>query len=132
MAITGIDHATGPVGPDTVPGPGARPARQRRPQVSGPEFGRRVLILAFGLVQLLIGLRIVLLVLDMPGSNSLVAGILDLSQTLVGPFEAILSSDALHAPAGFLDLAAILALLVWTILEIAVLRVIGILGREPA
>jgi hypothetical protein len=132
MATTSVDRPIAATGPDSAARRVASTDGRRATQVSGPEFGRRILILVFGLIQAVIGLRIVLLLVDVRGPNHLVSGVLDLSQTLVGPFEALLRADALHATGAYLDLAGILALIGWTILEVVVLRAIRTLGREPA
>ena len=95
-----------------------------------PELGRRIIVLVFGLIQLVIGARFVLLLLDARESNGLVSGILDLSQVFVAPFEGILRTDALHAGGSTFDVAAIVALVGWTILELVVIWAIGIFRRE--
>ena len=99
---------------------------------SGNETARRVVIFVFGIVQAVILLRIVFLMLDARESNGLVSGILDLSQVFVAPFEGILHTNALTAGGSTLDVAAIVALVGWTILEFLVIAAIGIFRREPA
>ncbi|MDP9468355.1 MAG: YggT family protein [Chloroflexota bacterium] len=94
-------------------------------------MGRRVVILLFGLIQIVIGLRIVLLVMDAREGNALVSFILDFSQLFVGPFDGILKTNALEAGGSILDLAAIVALVGWTILELIVLWTIGLFRRQP-
>jgi hypothetical protein len=106
--------------------------RTTRTGPGGSEFARRVVVLVFGLVQLLIGARIVLLLLDAREANALVSGILNLSQVFVAPFNGILNTDALTKGGSVLDLAAIVAFVGWTILELIVLWAIGIFRREPA
>jgi prepilin signal peptidase PulO-like enzyme (type II secretory pathway) len=96
-----------------------------------PEMIRRVVILVFGLIQIVIGARIVLLLLDAREGNALVAGILDVSRVFVAPFEGILQSDAIGRGGSVLDIAAIVAFVGWTILELIVLWVVGIFRREP-
>ncbi len=98
----------------------------------GAEFARRVLILIFGLIQIVIGLRIVLLLLDARTGNDIVSAILNISQVFVAPFEGILRTDAIHAAGSTIDGAAIVAFVGWTILEAIVLWAIGIFRREPA
>ena len=128
------------VPPPTEPGP-EPPVRQtvrtdsRRITTAGPagpELARRVVVLVFGLIQLLIAARIVLLLLDAREGNVLVSGVLDLSQLFVAPFEGILRTDALQSAGSILDITAIVALVGWTILELIVLWVIGIFRRSPA
>lgn len=99
---------------------------------SGSEMGRRIAVLVFGLIQIIIGARFVLLLLDAREGNGLVSGILNLSQVFVGPFEGILRTDALHAAGSTLDMTAIVAMVGWTILEFIVLKSIAIFRREPA
>jgi hypothetical protein len=120
---------------DTSPAPGA-PLGQRtvvgetvRRTPSGPEYARRVVVFVFGILQLLIVLRIVLLLVADRG-NSLVRGIIDISGVLVAPFEGILRTDALKAGGSVLDLAAVVALVGWTILELIIVAGIGIARRE--
>jgi hypothetical protein len=99
---------------------------------SGGETARRVAILAFGIIQLLIVTRIVLLLIDAQESNALVSAIYSFSQLFVAPFEGILGTDALAASGSILDLAALVALAGWSILELIVLWAINIFRREPA
>jgi hypothetical protein len=103
---------------------------QSRP--SGGELARRVVVLIFGLIQILIALRIVLLLLDAREANALVRGILDLSQVFVAPFEGILRTDALRSRGSILDVAAIVAFVGWTIIELIVIWIVSIFRREPA
>jgi hypothetical protein len=98
----------------------------------GAELGRRVVVLVFGLIQIVIGLRVVLLVLDAREGNPLVSGILNLSQVFVAPFDGVLHTNALHSGGSILDLAAIAALVGWSVLELIVLWAIGIFRAEPA
>jgi hypothetical protein len=99
---------------------------------SGGELARRIVILLFGLIQVVIGLRILLLLINAREANDLVSLILDVSQIFVGPFEGILRTDALNASGSTLDLAAIVAFVGWTVLELIVLWVVNIFRREPA
>ena len=97
-----------------------------------PELGRRIVVLVFGLIQLVIGARIVLLLLDAREANGLVQGILNLSQVFVAPFEGILRTDALRAGGSILDVAAIVAIVGWTLLELIVIWAVGIFRRQQA
>ena len=96
------------------------------------EFARRVIIVVFGLIQIVIVARIVLILLDARQGNDLVAAILNVSQVFVAPFEGILQTDSLHAAGSTLDIAAILAFVGWTILELIVIWAVGIFRRTPA
>ncbi len=98
----------------------------------GPEFIRRVVVLLFGLIQLVIGLRFVLLLLDAREANGLVSGILNISQVFVAPFDGILRTDNLHAAGSVFDITAIVAFVGWTILEFVVIWAVGIFRRDQA
>lgn len=127
-----------PAGQETVPagtGPTVMRTESRSTSTSrpgGPELTRRIVVLLFGLVQVVIGLRFVLLLLDAREGNDLVAGILSLSQLFVAPFEGVLRTDALSSAGSILDVTAIVAFIGWTVLELIVLWVVGIYRREPA
>ena len=98
----------------------------------GPETIRRVIVLIFGLIQIVIGARFVLLLLDAREANGLVSGILNISQIFVAPFNGILGTDSLHAAGSVLDVTAIVAFVGWTILELIIIWAVGIFRREPA
>jgi hypothetical protein len=95
-------------------------------------MGRRIAVLLFGLIQVVIGARFVLLVLDAREANGLVSGILNLSQLFVAPFEGILRTDALHTAGSTFDITAVVAFIGWTVLELIVIWALGIFRREPA
>ena len=135
MAIDQVDRTvvtqepTGPAGQETVR------TDSRHTTTSGPgasEMSRRIIVLVFGLIQIVIGARIVLLLLDAREANGLVAGILNVSQVFVAPFEGILRTDSLKAAGSVLDITAIVALVGITIVELIVLWAVAIFRREPA
>ncbi|HJW21678.1 MAG TPA: hypothetical protein VJ506_04535 [Candidatus Limnocylindrales bacterium] len=97
---------------------------------SGGELGRRLVVLVFGIIQLLIALRIVLLLLDARQGNDIVRFILDASQLFVAPFIGILNVDALRANGSVLDVAALAALIGWTVLEAIALWIVNLFRRE--
>ena len=99
---------------------------------SGGEMLRRVVVLIFGIIQTFIVLRIVLLLLNAREGNDLVQFILNTSQLFVAPFIGIFQRDALAASGSILDIAAIAALVGWTILEWIVLWGVNVMRREPA
>jgi hypothetical protein len=98
----------------------------------GSELTRRVIVLVFGLIQIVIGARIILLLLDAREANAIVSGILNVSQLFVAPFEGILRTDNLHAAGSIFDVTAVVALVGWTIIELIVIWAVGIFRREPA
>jgi hypothetical protein len=98
---------------------------------SGGELAGRIVILIFGIIQVFIILRIVLLLLNAREGNDLVSFILNTSQIFVSPFNGILNVDNLKSGGSVLDIAAILALVGWTVLEALILAAVGIFRREP-
>lgn len=98
---------------------------------SGAETARRVVVFLFGIIQALIAVRIVLLLIDANQANGLVRFIYDLSAFFVGPFEGVLNTNAVAAGASVFDIAALVALVGWTILEVLIIAGIGIARREP-
>ena len=126
---------------EAVDGPVTAPATDRSTAVtsrtvemrpSGGTVVGRVVIFIFGVIQALILLRIVLLLMDAREANDLVSFILNASQVFVAPFEGILRTEALKAAGSIFDLAAVLALVGWTILEAIILAGVGVFRREPA
>jgi hypothetical protein len=101
------------------------------PGPSGTEMGRRIVVLLFGLIQLVIGVRFVLLLLDAREANGLVSGILNLSQLFVAPFEGVLRTNALHSSGSTFDIAALVALAGWTLLEFIVIKTLAAFRHEP-
>jgi len=97
---------------------------------SGGEMIRRVVVLIFGIIQALIILRIVLLLLDAREGNAIVSFILSTSEVFVAPFEGIFRTDALGRSGSILDIAAIAALVGWTILEMIILWGVNLMKRE--
>ena len=110
----------------------AQHTRITRTGLDGVDLVARVVVFIFGLIQVLIAARIILLLLDARQGNALVSGILDLSQLFVAPFEGILRTDSLASSGSVLDVAAIVAFVGWTIIELIVLAGLRIFRRSPA
>jgi hypothetical protein len=106
-------------------------SRQLDVRPSHNETARRVAVLAFGLIQIVIGLRIVLLLLNAHTGNSIVSVINNVGGVLIAPFEGILRTNALSAGGSVLDVAAIVALVGWTIIEAIVIWSLAVFRREP-
>lgn len=96
------------------------------------ERTRRIVVLVFGLIQILIGARFVLLLLDAREANGLVSAILNFSQLFVAPFDGILRTDSLHAAGSVLDITAVVAFVGWTVVELIVIWALGVFRRDPA
>jgi len=135
MANDHVDRTVVTQEPTTAAGQETVRTDSRRITSGGPggsEMTRRVVVLVFGLIQIVIGARIVLLLLDAREANALVSAILNVSQLFVAPFEGILRTDSLHAAGSVLDITAIVAFVGWTIVELIVLWAVGIFRRQPA
>jgi hypothetical protein len=113
-------------------GPGVVMSRQTAVSPSGGEVARRIVVLIFGIIQMLVLVRIGLLLLDARQGNDLVSFILNASQVFVAPFEGIFRTNALHSGGSVLDIAALAALVGWTILEAIVLWIAQVFRRETA
>jgi hypothetical protein len=135
MAIDQVDQTTVTQTPTTAAGQETMRTDTHHTTRTSPgasEMSRRIVVLIFGLIQILILARIVLLLVDAREANALVSAILNLSQLFVAPFEGILRTNNLHAAGSVLDLAAVVAFVGWTILELIVIWVLGIFRRQPA
>jgi hypothetical protein len=98
---------------------------------SGGEMARRVVTLIFGIIQTFIVLRIVLLLLNAREGNDIVAFIHGVSGLFVAPFVGMFGTDALRASGSVLDIAAVAALVGWTVLELVILWAVNLFRREP-
>ena len=91
-----------------------------------------ITMVLFGIIQIVIGARFVLLLLDAREANGLVSGILNVSQLFVAPFDGILRTDSLHAAGSVVDFTAVVAFVGWTILELIIIWAVGIFRRPAA
>ncbi len=102
---------------------------------SGPTAGeliRRVVMLLFGILQALLLLRIVLLLLAANVGNDVVSLILGVTDPFVEPFRGMFSLDRVTADESTLDVAAIVALIGWTLLEALILAILSLGTRRGA
>jgi len=99
----------------------------------GATVASRVVTFAFGVLQALLILRIILLLLVANPGNDLVSFIFNITQPFVAPFVGMFSLNHVTADQGsVLDVAAIVALIGWTLVEMLVLAAIRIFSRRPA
>jgi hypothetical protein len=106
--------------------------RQLDVRPSNNETARRITVLVFGLIQIVVGLRIAFLLLGAREGNLIVAVINNLGGALTAPFQGILRISAVSSGGSVLDVAAVVALVGWTIIELIVIWSLGIFRREPA
>ena len=92
----------------------------------------RWIVFLFSLIQLVIGLRIILLLIAAREGNDLVAFIYNISEVFVAPFRGILRIDEVQAGATALDFGAIVALIGWFIIEMLVLALLRLFRPATA
>lgn len=99
---------------------------------SGLGMLERAIVYLFGLIQLLLVLRIVLLLVAAREGNAIVAFVYNLSEIFVLPFRGILGINEIAAGQSALDVAAIVALIGWTIIELIILGLVRIVRPSRA
>ena len=94
------------------------------------EMARRVITLGFGILQGLIVLRIILLLLVANRENDIVQFVLNVTSPFVAPFRDMFALDRIAASGSVLDIAAIVALIGWTLVELLVLAIVNLGARR--
>jgi len=97
-------------------------------RVSNNETGRRIIMFLFGIVQVMILLRFIFLLLDARTGNGLVSAVNSFSSIFVGPFEGIFKTSTSGST---LEVASIVAIIGWTVVEFVVLAILQIATRRP-
>src|ERR1035437_7254 len=97
---------------------------------SNNETTRRIVVLVFGLIQIMIGLRILLLLLNAREGNFLVSIVNALGMFLTAPFQGILNISSVASGGSVLDVAAVVALVGWTIIEAIVIWSLAVFHHE--
>lgn len=135
-----------PVAPVADPGyvPPAQPAGSQVNVNSGPAYVedagpgpmyyvRRVLSLLFGILAVLIGLRILLLLLVANQQNSIVDFVYDVTEPFVAPFRGIFNFDTVSPGGGsVLDVAAVVALIGWLLIYVLLMAILRLGDRRTA
>jgi uncharacterized protein YggT (Ycf19 family) len=117
------------------PSGGYGPAYVETDTAPGPlYYARRVLSLLFGILAVLIALRVILLLLAANAGNPIVDFIYGVTEPFVVPFRGIFSIDQV-TPNGqnVLDFGAIVALVGWTLIYALIMAILGLADRrQPA
>lgn len=124
----------------TTPPPPAQAASVRTterayvaPGPSGLTMAARVITFLFGVLQALLILRIILLLLVANTGNDVVAFILNITEPFVEPFRGMFALDRVTADQGStFDVAALVALIGWTLVEALILALLRIFSRRTA
>jgi len=91
----------------------------------------RIVTFLFGILQALLILRIVLLLLNANQDNEIVAAVLTITDPFVEPFRGMFQLDEVTGAKGsILDIAAIVALIAWTLIETLIVSVLGLFRRR--
>ena len=99
----------------------------------GTTYAARIVTFLFGILQVMLILRIVLLLLVANRGNDVVQFVLNVTQPFVDPFINMFSLNRVTADQGsVLDIAAIVALIAWTLVEALILAAIRIFSRRTA
>jgi uncharacterized protein YggT (Ycf19 family) len=101
------------------------------PAMSPVDTIRRLVWLVFGVLQALIVLRFVLLLLGANEGNDVVAFVIGVTDPFVEPFRGMFSLDSVSGASGsVLDVAALVALVAWTLVEALILGIVGLADRR--
>jgi uncharacterized protein YggT (Ycf19 family) len=101
------------------------------PALSPVDTIRRAVWLVFGVLQVLIVLRFVLLLLGANESNDIVSFVIGVTDPFVEPFRGMFSLDSVSGASGsVLDVAALIALVAWTLVEALILGIVGLADRR--
>jgi uncharacterized protein YggT (Ycf19 family) len=107
----------GPAYVDTSPGP--------------LYYARRVISLLFGILAVLIGLRILLLLLVANQQNAIVDFVYNVTEPFVAPFRGVFSLDQVSPGGGsVLDIAAVVALIGWLLIYLLIMAILRLGDRD--
>ena len=128
---------TDPAAPAPVPAQAASVRTTERAYVPAGPSGlttiARVVTFIFGVLQALLILRIILLLLVANAGNDVVALILSVTDPFVEPFRGMFAIDRVTADQGSkFDIAALVALIGWTLIELLILALLRVFSRRPA
>ena len=102
------------------------------PGPGGATYAARIVTFLFGILQALLILRIILLLLVANTGNDIVSLILSITDPFVEPFRGMFSIDRVTAGESRFDVAALVALIGWTLIEALLLAALRIFRRRPA
>ncbi|MGH2444754.1 MAG: YggT family protein [Candidatus Limnocylindria bacterium] len=127
-----------PVAPDpnAVPPAGSQvnvnSSAYAEPAGPGPlALVRRIITLLFGILAVLIGLRILLLLLVANESNAIVDFVYNVTEPFVAPFRGVFSIDQVSPGGGSVfDVAALVALIGWLLIYLLLMAVLRLGDRD--
>jgi len=96
-------------------------------------YARRVVSLLFGVLAVLIGLRILLLLFVANQQNSVVDFVYGVTEPFVAPFRGIFQFDAVTPGGGSVfDIAALVALIGWLLIYLLIMAILRLGDRDRA
>jgi uncharacterized protein YggT (Ycf19 family) len=95
-------------------------------------YARRVVSLLFGILAVLIALRIVLLLLVANEGNAIVDFVYGVTEPFVAPFRGIFSFETVSAGDATLDLGAVVALIGWLLIYLLIMAILRLGDRDTA
>ena len=96
---------------------------------SGLYYARRIVSLLFGILFVLIGVRIVLLLLVANPGNNIVDFVYSVTEPFVAPFRGIFAFDEVVSGDRTLDIAALVALIGWLLIYVLIMAILRIADR---
>jgi uncharacterized protein YggT (Ycf19 family) len=90
----------------------------------------RLVTFIFGVLQVALILRIILLLLVANAGNDVVRLILDITNPFVEPFRGMFALDRVTADKSVFDIAAVVALIGWTLVEALILALLRVFDRR--
>ena len=120
--------AAGPVNVNSAPASRG----YAEPAGHGPlYYARRVISLLFGILAVLIGLRIVLLLLVANETNAIVDFVYNITEPFVAPFRGIFAFDAVTPGGGSVfDVATLVALIGWLLIYLLLMAILRLGDRD--
>ena len=95
-------------------------------------YARRVVSLLFGILAVLIALRIILLLLVANEGNAIVDFVYNVTEPFVAPFRGIFQFDVVRAGSSQLDLGAVVALIGWLLIYLLIIAILRLGDRNTA
>ncbi|MEO5986434.1 MAG: YggT family protein [Candidatus Limnocylindria bacterium] len=101
------------------------------PAGAGPlYYVRRVLSLLFGVLAVLLGLRILMLLLVANQQNAIVDFVYGVTEPFVAPFRGIFQFNEVRAGDATLDVAALVALIGWMLIYVLLMAILRLGDRD--
>jgi uncharacterized protein YggT (Ycf19 family) len=126
-------YAAPPAGQGQVNVSSGGPAYVERAEPGPLAFASRILSLLFGILAVLIGLRILLLLLVANQTNSIVDFVYGITEPFVAPFRGVFAIDQVSPGGGSVfDIGALVALVGWFLIYLLLMAILRLGDRNRA